>query len=714
VAVSFLSNDNDVVLAVYEDGFVKEVAVGAPINDNGRTGSERVFRSNFRRSLNIRRKLSSIQGKIKYPSLSKDGSVMVATVDDSVYLFTVTDVLSTTTLKKLQSRFIRASAAPNGKSVLAVLYPSPDAFDSISNEERRRETKVLVWPEQSTFSPSRPTEFQADRALWGRNGEYFMVWKSFSGNPELLVYRTEDLLKEGFEPSAHCIWNKTFAKGHSRLDAQMLDRSQTEGGRVKIMVYGNPTSSTGKVAIWDIEADELVNEIGFNFEREILAEDRSIGGTDRTITPVTPTTTKDIESTMADDWNPTLCVSRNERWIAKLDWNLRCCVVCSLKSGAPIWKFKLPDFWAGDGGTSPPSITFDPQDRYLLLSSDKGHLAFAPLFLNLDSQIEKSRKENFPEGWWTTSHLHDHEALFKDLESLPSRAMSQAIPLRLTRKRNWFASETPDGSGEVKSIRDCVYLKHSKSFVCIAESVNDEVGIFLFKPFSKLYKRHRLRLAEDVEGSPRRIFAKDQGDGNDSIVICAGDSKVIALRGHICEGGADNEAFGLYVERQENIGSCHSVSQSADKTKLLFVCDSSVRVVDLSDLSMSEVEYKASLSTAFGIVYESMIWKSQSRSRWWQNRTRRVSDDGRTILLGWDVKKGRSLVVGPETEEGSVEDIVKPAEERISDFCSLSSDGSVAVCIDVDQLLGGQISVSMFDHISKTLAFSPLAEHRSS
>jgi len=73
-----------------------------------------------------------------------------------------------------------------------------------------------------------------------------MAWTSFSDKPEFMVYRTEDLLQEGLDPTEGYIWKKTFTTKHSRLDARMLDRSEAKGDRIKIMIYENPTPTSGK------------------------------------------------------------------------------------------------------------------------------------------------------------------------------------------------------------------------------------------------------------------------------------------------------------------------------------------------------------------------------------------------------------------------------------------------------------------------------------
>jgi len=350
---------------------------------------------------------------------------------------------------------------------------------------------------------------------------------------------------------------------------------------------------------------------------------------------------------------------------------------------------------------SPSSITFDPQNRYLLLSSNKTYFALAPFFLNLDSPMEKSTQLAFPEGLWKTSYCQEYEALFRALTLLPSRAMSQAVPLRLTRRRSWFALTSSDKPERVHSVRDCVYLEHSQSFVCIVESEKKEVGIFLFSRLVNLYKRQRLHLPYYGNDSPRRIFVYDR-DGEDSIVICCGEHNVTAILGQVVRDETGN--WGSRFSTEQQIGSCRIVSQSANKRELIIVSDISVKILDLCALSMTEIQYRVSLHTAFKLVGELSRWKNHDMSGWWQNSTRRVSDDGRTVLLGWDIKRKRSLVLKPDMQQVSLNYDIQSTERCISEFCSLSSDGNVTIYVDIDQLSRGSITLSTFDETSKPFA----------
>jgi len=159
---------NDSVLAAHEYGLIKEFVISSPAT------SDESIRSNARiwspptRLLDIGQQSTGIRGGIKCPSFSQDGSVLVATIDDVLYLFGMTDVLYATPLKlKSLSKSIRAMVSPDGRSVLAVEYPSGGPFELMSEYEKKAEIKVLVWPEISSSNNTfiRLNGFQADKAL---------------------------------------------------------------------------------------------------------------------------------------------------------------------------------------------------------------------------------------------------------------------------------------------------------------------------------------------------------------------------------------------------------------------------------------------------------------------------------------------------------------------------------------------------------------------
>lgn len=68
---------------------------------------------------------------------------------------------------------------------------------------------------------------------------------------------------------------------------------------------------------------------------------------------------------------------------------------------------------------------------------------------------------------------------------------------------------------------------------------------------------------------------------------------------------------------------------------------------------------------------------------WWQyterfigdhDPSRRIADVGKTLLLGWDIMRERSIIVKPETAVSKLETMLKEAQGWLTDFCVLSRD----------------------------------------
>jgi len=370
--------------------------------------------------------------------------------------------------------------------------------------------------------------------------------------------------------------------------------------------------------------------------------------------------------------------------------------ICSVHSAVPVWIHSLAyEFEAGTPRS--PCLRFDPSSRHLILATERAIFAFAPMLLYMDCRLDQTREESIPESPWMTSVCEDRGQLLSHLKALPSRGATRLIPKKVATCDRWCFFDSR--KKKVKNVRDCVHLKKTGTFACIAEADDGELGVFHFEQVKSLYRPRHLPQPEGVDSRPRRAFAFETG-GAQCLLVLQGDESPTAVFYRVTESESPAPGYCFHHFYTLRIGPCRSVSQSSDGRYLLFVCDSGVDVLHLESASVEEVTYRAPLGELIDKTSESTRWRLATGSRWWQSSNRRVSDDGRRVLLGWNPEQRKSTAISPEIEGSEAIQLVQ-ASEVVSELCSLSPDGRFTLYLDVLSVERGEVKVNVFDEQSE-------------
>eukprot|EP00210_Caulerpa_lentillifera_P005581 g5338.t1 len=492
----------------------------------------------------------------------------------------------------------------------------------------------------------------------------------------------------------------------------MLHCKTPVGGKGKLMISEHYETDTRKVTVWDLDKDEITNEMGFKIPTDESADNHNgtQGEGNNFIETICPSTTAEgFSNRLNQDWYPSICISKDERWVTEFSWTHQSCIICSVESSVPVWKLCFSEMWKTCDTLRPSSLAFDQEEHYLMVFTDTSIFAFAPLLLNTDSRPKETRKESMPKGPWKVDYCQEYKHLLEDICGIPSAAISQLLPPKLSKSKNWFNSVSNPYFGEIQRVTDCAYMRTDQSFVCIANSTEGNSGVFYFKRFCELYKRYHLQLSEDVYGTPRRLFSYNAGNKIDGLVIVYEDLNPVAVFCEVHPHKSTGSGYELMVEEKMPLEKCHSLSQSIDGTQLLFVSGTSVKILDLKSREIREVRYRIKFDDAFNHGRNSSYLKNLQAEEWWQNCSRRVSDDGKSVLLGWDTTNQTSIVISPDTEETDYQRAIQDSDAKLSQFCSLSCEGQLTIYVHNDASKEGHVSLALFDETSepiKRCAFS--------
>ena len=474
----------------------------------------------------------------------------------------------------------------------------------------------------------------------------------------------------------------------------MLEPLSWSDEGVEVLIAETDAQGNRRVLIWDVINNTINNELMIPAEKETrLIKTHPIL---RRIP--TEKRVKDHLQSGLDDASfkfriveavhPNFCISKNKKWIGAFSRRSQSCSIASATSGATVWssgfaqplQSALPDL--------PTRAMFDPNGDHFLIVSECAIIVCSPEFLANKLYAEK-RDQTFLEAY----------------ACLPSQSLTSALEDREHKcgVSSWIddvscsiihdsyvsdATQSADGKrlAFIVTNRERYFRPiRSSEIVCLEEGEGEALLDLAFEEDNGTE-------ADSESFIPNRLFLYDNGNGPDLGLVAFSElQKPIAMFVAI-------PTKNKREKKLENIDRCLRISQTADRKKVTILDVRKVIILDLRSETTSEIiEYQVDFANILAMVTVNTKWKRKRRESDMKDTQKRVSDDGRCVLLSWDQGKQESIVVRPSSGPQEMDNPLKQPNRVLSDYCTLSSDGKATCFIDMREISRDRITIGIFN-----------------
>lgn len=562
--------------------------------------------------------------------------------------------------------------SPNGESLL---MRNASIDTGLGPLEELHNHFVRVVPSLCFEAESDFVYLKGDSATWGLKGEYLLAWNSCTETSTLSVYRTDNI------SSRLPVAEICLGCGFVDRSVLMLDKSGSEK-KLKVLICEISQSEQWRAFIWDVTNKTVTSEVSLMMPYSIptrRARNNKLweepGG--RSEARLFEDRVRLLEAAV----RPLFCVSSDASWIGVYSCKQRSCTIVSMRTGVAEWQFIVQKKKLQNHAAQHGTATFDPSGRNMVVRCPTTIVACPVSRQSAPFPVALSISTSQREGMKSAESAMT--AFFGDL---PSEALVDKIA---TRTLSGFEinkniaqrilGEIIDASVTVDGGMTAALASGRRGFSVVVNQDNPDENIHL----ELMHKRF----------FPRWLFVRHSLDSRDNETVVA-----------ISPGPVPIAAF-CDVWRQSSksvqlgMTKCHRVSQSDDQRHLILLDDAAVAIFDLvSQKTVKQIKYKLEFGKILKLVQQnSTKWHRCKLDHGSIDTERRISDDGKAVLLAWDTKNRRSIVVSPSTHQNQCEDLISQAETCLSDFCLLSQNGSWTAFIDVEELAMGNITVGVFN-----------------
>ena len=547
-------------------------------------------------------------------------------------------------------------------------------------------------------------------AVWGLQGEYLLLWKTTENKEStkqstIFVYRTEDLCLCQKSDQLIPLRSKTFPPGKFRYEAQVLERLSESDESIEVLIAETDVNGNRRrVLIWDITKDVVRNQILIPTERgpRLIKTHTTFRGRHGDKGANDPKSDPDDASyilRIIEAVYPKFCISKNRRWIGAFSQRFQSCSIVSVESGATVWSSGvLYPLHSTEQQDIPTEAMYDPNGDHFLIMGECAIIVFAPEFLDDKLNTEECDK-----------------TFLKACACLPSQSLASALEER--EHDSDFPAWITDVTSSISRnsyISDATQSAHGKRLAFIdsnRETSSQPIGSAKIVCFEKGEGRAFPDLAFEDAGTqaasesfiPNRLFLYDNGNGPDQgLVAFSLIDKPTAMF-------IDLMTRKKREKKLKNIDKCLRISQTADRKRVTILDIGKVVILDLrSETTFETIKYKVDFTNLLGLVTAKTKWKRKRRDGIVEDTQKRVSDDGRCVLLSWDQGMQESIVVHPSSGQQEVEDLLKQPNRVLSDYCTLSSDGRATCFIDMCAIRNYRITVGIFNESGNLILISVL------
>ena len=592
----------------------------------------------------------------------------------------------------------------NGKSLLMLCPPKQSSAEEIRTNEDGHCSGIWLVPKLRFENPHQTTvPVPGDRALWGKLGEYLLVWSTKNAELKLSIYKTKHLRHTHFRyPDP--VYERTLRQRQdlSAWKARMMD-NRDDDSRLDVLLC--ETGEDWRIfSVWDVAKNVIAKEV-----KVILSPGKPV--TTGMTEPLTkrwtlrkrsrrpPTPENDFIVSVLLDVFPEFCGSIDREWFAAVSWNHQTAGLASARMGVTAWISTFTEGLLKRPIAMPSEVRFDPVGRHLMLFGEEVIQTFAPPLL--EEHFETSRfMEELDQR---LTHLDDTDDIKKLMEAyrcLPSKALARAWEIGASSRKKrlaWFRSKKEAYKGE--------------EIVDAALSPNEQLLALIMRDFRgtfsvRVHGTGNCELKGDINGEqlqfppsargdvlcPERVFLFKDEDDCDAMAFFSTGKDPVALFCRVDSQVQDAVRLGM--------SACLMISKGTGLSDVVLLSDDAVCTVSLKERKIVRwTTYQANIAELFEDVKGSLKWRQTqeraSRADCW------ISVDGEAVLLAWDVRNKRSIVVTPATRQEECRRNIQASAKSLSEFCSLSPTGASTAFLDLDDLSQGRLTIGIFSETGK-------------
>ena len=630
------------------------------------------------------------------------------------------------------SEFSVPNLSKNGKSLLLCNCRKEEQEGSTRARQTEFTKRILVIPNLSPESESNPgfIELPGERASWGLNGEYLLVWDTDDRSPRLSVYETDQIAKVGKDVKPFA--QRTLRLGLVAWKAVTLKPQRRHDG-LRVLLYEMTELEDRRLRrflIWDTWDKSVFNEVQMNMYQKMDLEEEHLASTaehaDRLAEFGFPARSYErLYHSLLGDVFPSFCSSDDGNWIGAFSWRRHGGAISCVRTGVTAWKFRLPDDLRFDSRFLPNQAAFDPKQRHFIIFGSSAVLACMPGFLsNCGSaplDVQSLRQSITPSSDSVESQNADVWNV------LPSAAVSLKWKMKLGNgggtwrgvqqriKKAGVAGLFMPGQTVAAALSPCrdhdvvdaSQTTDGSLVALLLQNREQEPKCSLF--IAKKDKQAALEPVEafhfptEIEGAeqpfvPSRVIVFENTEtATNTIILFSREQFPLTLF-------YDLEAKKWDVMHLD-INKCLDISPTEDRKQIVLLDVWQVCLLNLEERRITtKVKYEVNFEMLLGAVHAEMKWRSVTELGVDGARMeRKLSDDGHSVLLAWHIGQERSIVVHPDTKESDCVAQIQEAHGNLSDFCALSASGTSTSFVNIGELERRKITIGIFNEWGKEL-----------
>ena len=731
--ITFVHGRHDAIRALDVQGRLFEFRIGADLPGDSSTTTVFPTKSSIviERNLDLGFAIEHGRRPVKMNHFSDTGNTLLCAAwrtkgTNRVHVFR----FHSTRMTRFDPQFESSSdfscvlLSPNGTGLI-VCCIDRDIFEEGAVEVEEMLSKkghIYVWP-KIDFDTSGTEGYSIEGlyASWGLDGEYLIVYSPAEDNTmykrtnglEIAMYKTSKIRRSGLRS---CLGKIRLESELNDIRAQVI-RPQGPNANLCVLVYAINTSGKRRLLLWDVTENEVLREVAVEMPLSgtiDIDQWRFQGITASRLFECgcCATSPETYLCRTMEDLYPKFGISPDGFWAGVYSCQRQSFALVSMRSETTAWNFALPSEWEMHPLQMWNQMRFDPAGKHFLVFGDSVILACAPSFLPVNSL--KS------ETWtWTRSKAsrawHNKDNLMTMLQYNDQTRKTASDVFQCLSSEALADILSVSMPIEIQGIEPLEAILRNypgdRRVVDAVLSADGRYLAFILNVDGRNNVVHSCDLAKSIdqpnEGPTAPYSMPDKGFDPSRVILYENtlspmDAMILFSVGYkpivvFCNIETLATTKMDLTTLDPPIQKCMRVSQAADRRTLLILDTHSVSVFDLPQRKvLRTIEYAADVGKLIRLVGKSRKWPRAKYSYRDKNAERRISDGGETVLLAWDAKNDRSVIVTPEMDQSTCEAAIAASDNTLSDFCVLARNGQHVTFIDCEGLSNNEVKIGIF------------------
>ena len=725
--ITFARGRHDVIRALDVQGHLREFRIGADLPGVSSNAADSPPMSSIEigNDIDVRFTLEAGRRHAKMNRFSESGNTLLCAAwntetKNRVHVFRIHSSGVTRFDPEIESSdFSIALLSANGTSLI-VCCIDRDTFEEGAVEDEwmlSKKCQLYVWP-KIDFDTSGTGGYKIEGlyASWGLDGEYLIVYTPAEDGEmnkrtigfEITVYKTTKIRRNGLRS---CLGKIRLESELNDIRAQVI-RPRAQDEHLCVLVYAISTSGRRRLLLWDVTDNEVLREVAVEMP---LSENididqwrfRGVPSSEIFECGCYATSPETYFCRIMEDQYPKFDISPDGFWASVYSCKEQSFALVSMRSETTAWNFALPKEWGMHPFQMWNQMRFDPSGKHFLVFGDSAILACAPSFLpenSLKSETWTWERPKASRAWQnqdnplamlqfndktrkTASDVFyglSSEALADILSANTAIEMQGIEPLESILRRYPGSRHVVDAmlSADGRYLAFILNVKGRGNVVhsCDLAKVFDQSNEGPAPPYSM----------PDKEFAPARVLLYENA-------VRPMDAMVLMPRGYKPVVVFCNIETLATTKMELPLQKCMRISQAADRRTLLILDTHSVCVFDLPQREvLRTIEYAADVSKLIRLAGKSRKWRRAKNTYRDKNAERRISDDGEAVLLAWDAKNDKGVIVTPEMDQSTCEAAIEASENTLSDFCVLARNGKHVTYIDCEGFSNSDVKIGIY------------------